>query len=55
MIEPFPVRMMVMLETTALSGRIGASRWTMEMLLVGEAMSSAEMPLWNTNILIKEV
>lgn len=47
MIVPFAVRMMVMLETSALSGRIGASRWMMEIFSTGEDMTSAEMLIWN--------
>lgn len=46
---PVPVRMMVMLETSDLSGRIGASRWTMEPFWADEAMTSAEKLIWNTH------
>lgn len=42
-IDPFPVRIMVTLDMSDFSGRIGASRWTIELLPVDDSMSRREL------------
>lgn len=46
MMEPLAVRMMVMLEMSDLSGRIGESRWTMEPFSDDGSTSANEPFIW---------